>query len=122
MHILRRYNGFSLVEVMVAAIIFSIAVVGIYASLHNVKKQSQDVSDKGLIGALCGQKFLEDRRAAVDMRDWASGGQLAPGTYTSTPDPYCTVNGIAYTITYTIENDATGFARKATVTVTWPDA
>lgn len=70
--------GFSLVEVMVASVIFSIAIVGIYASLSAVRQQTLNISDKSLGAALCAQKFLEDRRAAVDMRDWASaGGKLA---------------------------------------------
>lgn len=111
-------NGFSLVEVMVASVIFSIAVVGIYASLAAVKQQTKDISDKSLGAALCGQQFLESRRAAVDMRDWTTG--LLATTDGFTAGGTCIQNGITYTISYQIANDAAGHSRKATVTVTWP--
>lgn len=128
MQVVRRKNmnlkmnnaGFSLVEVIVASVIFSIAVVGIYASLSSVKEQSQNISEVALGAALCAQQFLESKRAAVDMRDWGSGGQLAvTGSAQNAADCTQTTGATAttYHLTYLI-TDA-GNARKATVTVTW---
>ena len=115
-----KYNsdGFSLIEVMIAAIIFSIAVVGIYASLASVKQQSLNISDKGLGAALCAQQFLEEKRAAVDMRDWNAGGKIAT-TGGPTGGPNCIQNGTTYTLQYQIVS-AGNYARKATVIVSWP--
>ncbi len=110
-------KAFSLVEVVTASVIFSIAIVGIFASLANLKQQSSNVSDKSLRAALCAQQFLEDLRASVDMRDWDTGrlaltGAAAGGSCTDQ-------NGVVYTRTYQIVA-AGAYARKATVTVSWP--
>lgn len=113
------YRGFSLVEVMIASTIFSIAVVGIYASLASVKQQSMDISDKGLGAALCAQQFLENKRAAVDMRDWNAGGQLAITAAVNGNGGTCDQNGTTYTLTYQVVADG-NYARKATVSVSWP--
>lgn len=106
--------GFTLVEVVVAAVIFTIAVTGVFASLASLKKPVV-TNDKALEAAYCGQQFLEGLRAAVDARDWSTG-KLAPAVgVTGSP---CVINGTTYTVTYTIT--AVGNARKATVTVSWP--
>jgi prepilin-type N-terminal cleavage/methylation domain-containing protein len=112
-------KGFSLVEVMVASLIFSIAVIGIYASLATVKEQSLNISDKGLGAALCAQQFLESRRAAVDMRDWNAAGSLLAITGGLQNGAVCNQSGVNYTVQYQIAA-AGGNARKATVIVTWP--
>ena len=112
-----QYSGFTLMEAMVAALVFSIAVAGIFASMAGVQNQKNQISDATVGAALCGQQFLEKKRAAVDGRDWNSGalaitaGQVGAGT--------CSNGGVIYTMNYNISNVTGTSARKGTVTVTW---
>lgn len=112
-------KGFSLVEVMIASLIFSVAVIGIYASLASIKEKSLNITDKGLGAALCAQRFLESRRAAVDMRDWNGAGSLLAVTAGAQNGGVCNQSGVNYTLQYQIAA-AGSHARKATVVVTWP--
>ncbi len=121
--------AFSLMESLIAAVIFTIAVAGVYASIASVKKPVTDI-DKKLSAAKCGQKVLEKLRGSVAYPEWSDGiGPLAIGTYTinalTTPsiadfNPSCV--GIS-TVTYTVTDAGNGpnGARKAVATVIWPD-
>jgi Tfp pilus assembly protein PilV len=112
-----HHNGFTLVEVVVAGLIFAIAVSGVFASIASVQNQSNTGSEESLGAALCGQEFLEGLRAKVDNRDWDSS-QLALTPLVATTA--CTQNGTAYTRQYKVEAVPGSLARKVTVIVTWP--
>ena len=107
-------QGFSLVEAVVAGVIFSIAVVGVFASLAAINP------DRTVGAAQCGQQLLEDLRADVDGRTWDDGNA---NRLTVTPvgqdrvAPPCTQNGLQYNISYNVVN--VGSARQVTVNVTW---
>ena len=110
-------HGFSLVEVMVAGVIFSIAVVGVFSSLAAVKKPIH-TSDKSLDAALCGQQVLEGLRASVDASNWnedSSPLKLKPD-YAPASVGAC----VGYTLEYAV-TDAGNGARKVTLTVAFPD-
>ena len=104
--------GFSLAEVVVAGVIFSIAVAGVFASLAAIKSVP---TDKKLGAALCGQAFMEGLRASVDNADWTTGKLMVQNTTAAN----CVQNGITYSIAYVI-TVAGAASRKAVVTVTWP--
>ncbi len=116
-------GGFTLVEAIVGGVIFTIAVTGVFASLAYIK-QPVVVSDSRLVGANCGDQFLESLRAKVDARDWGAVGTLLElGAHTingaSTPAigtfSQCST---ATSIDYVVTAEASG-ARKVVVTVTW---
>ncbi len=105
-------------EVMVAVLMFSIAVAGVFASISAIQRPEAPPGVR-LGGALCGQQFLQQLRANVDARDWDSGKLKAglPGGPPIVPW-VCTQNGQNYNMTYTITQMANG-NRKVTVTATW---
>ena len=79
----KKHGGFSLVEVVVAAVIFSIAVVGIF-SVFAISRRSSDASERSLLAAYLGRQILEDLRAKVDSRIWDTG---AGGSWDTPGDP-----------------------------------
>lgn len=112
-------KGFSLVEVMVAAVIFTIAVAGVFASLASSRKPTVD-TDTSLRGALCGQQILEKFRAKVDWRDWSSGSLVVSGTpYVLSAAALAALPACSgYGASYVVSNGGNG-ARKVKVTVSW---
>ena len=115
MRIFLNRSAFSLVEAMVAGVIFTITAAGVFASLAAVQKPAV-TNDKSLGAAYCGQKFFESLRANVDVRDWATG-KLKPGGGSVT----CDQNGVTYTVNYTIVDMLpSSTARQARITISWP--
>ncbi len=104
-------KAFSLVEVTVAAVIFSAAMAGVFASLGAIKRPAAQ-TDNSLKAAYCGQQVLQTFRANVDSRDWDEpSSNLAVGDHTidSTTTPSITsfsacgagtgVTSVDYTVT-----------------------
>ena len=115
----KNAHGFSLVEAMVASVIFSIAVVGVFSSLAAIKNPVKN-SDKSLAAAFCGQQVLENLRASVSADTWSQGTsklKIANGM-TVTPLPSACSG---FTVTYDV-TDAGNGARKVQLNVTYPDA
>ena len=113
-----------------AALIFSVAVAGVFASLGNIRK-AVVTDDKSLQATYCGQQVLETLRARVDNRDWAdASSSLAltlPGnnhTIDAASSPPISsftacANSPVTSISYTV-SDAGNGTRKVTATVNWP--
>jgi len=114
--ILRNRKGLSLVEVLIATVLFSIAALGMFSTL-SMMRVSSDVSDKRLGAAYFGRQCLEQLRAKVDQRAFNGidyNNELSLGPHTCPADP----NNI-YTATYIVAEDATTKARKVSLSVTW---
>ena len=111
----KKISGFSLVEAVVAAVIFSITVVGVFASLAAIQQPAAN-SGQSLNAALCGQQVLENLRSKVDARDWDTGGALATGSHTPLTPSQCSSFTFTYDVTAPV---AVNGARKVDLTVTW---
>jgi len=115
----KKDHGFSLVEIVVATIVFAIASVGVYKALV-IAQTTSITSDKEVIAANYGRKLLEDLRAKVDQRTWDAGWYLTcdgawhdwPTAPASGEDAF---NGSAQ---YICTSDLHG-ARKVTINVIW---
>ena len=125
MSIKKNTHSFTLVEVLVAAVIFSIAVAGLF-SVFSITRQTSDASERELQAAYLGRQLLEELRAKVDQRNW---DPTAPdtwylvcdgGTYDWPGIPANPLSGFdaGATVRYTCDNLATG-ARKVTLQITW---
>ena len=101
---------------MVAAVIFSIATVGVFATIGSIRKPASK-TDRSLEAAYIAQQTLESMRNNVDALTWDTG-PLSVGTHNLAD---IVRNGITYSISYTVVEDATSKARKVTVNVNWPD-
>jgi len=111
-----KNKGLSLIEVVISAVLFSIAALGMFSTL-SMMRVSSDVSDKRLGAAYFGKQCLEQLRAKVDQRayngtDYTNELSLGPHNCPGPADP-------VYTGTYTVSEDATTKARKVNLSVTW---
>jgi len=116
MNCVRQNNGLSLIEVLISAVLFSIAALGMFSTL-SMMRVSSDVSDKRLGAAYFGRQCLEQLRAKVDQRAFSGAdytNELSLGVHNCPVDP----NGV-YSATYTVTEDATTKARKVNLSVTW---
>ena len=112
-------KGFTMVEAVVAALIFAAVVVGIFSTTAALKKPAVN-SDKKLTAAYLGKQVLEDLRSKVDQRDWDTGALKVGGPYTLPPIVNPTY-GVTYTVTYTVSAVPGSSARQVDLKVQWPD-
>jgi len=105
---LKKHNAFSMVEALIAAVILSISVVGVMATM-NAQKAPAVESDERVLAALAAKQFLEGLRGKVDASTYATG-DLALGLHEDV------VVG-SYLVDYYVS--AAGNARKVDLNITW---
>ena len=97
-----------MVEALIAAVILSISVVGVLATMSSQKTPSAD-ADKKVLAAMAAKQFLEGLRGSVDATTYSTGS-LSLGLHSN-------VNVGAYRFDYLVT--AAGNARKVDLNVTW---
>ena len=108
-------NGFTIVEVVVAALIFAITVAGAFGAISALRGPAMS-SKEDLTASFIGKQVLEDLRTAVDAETWATG-DLTNGAHTLAN---VTVNGVIFSPSYTVSDDPGGTqAKKVDLTITW---
>ena len=111
-------KGFSLIEVIMAALIFAIATGGLFSTFR-VQREYSNKSERKLQAAYCGRQVLEELRSKIDQRNWDSGNlQEGTRTYTFASAP-CSAFTAAYTVTNVVINSVTTGGRKVTLNVNW---
>lgn len=120
--------AFTLLEVLLAAIIFIISVGGVFATLNYVRQPVLE-KERALTAAIMGKQFLESLRSQISAANLVNGvwqGNFALGTSSFTEnDQQGTQYNISYTVscadgTTTCGNYDTPLA--VNLTVNWPDA
>lgn len=113
-------TGFTLVEVIVATIIFLLAAAGLFATISALGKPSS-VSEREMRAAMIAKSIIHDLRKEVDSDTWNFGNLQAGATYSAPVTPLFSAE-IPYYATYTVEADPLGSrARRVTVNVTWEE-
>ena len=117
----RNHNAFTLVEVLVAAIIFALAATGLFTAF-STQGAASGKSERRLMAVYYGRQLLEDLRNKVDNRTSAwpltcdNATHLWPG---ATPP----ISGMA--ATYSCDTIAAGRpgegSRKVTLNVQWTE-
>ena len=102
-------NGASLVEVLIAALIFTIAATGLFTTFAS-QRETTKRSQRQVQAAYYGRQVLEELRSKVDQRNWDSG-DLQEGVHNLAPSG-------PYSATYTVTTTANG-GRKVDLTITW---
>lgn len=110
-------NGISLVEVIVAAVIFVIAAFGMFSTL-SMMRVSSDATDERLQAAYFGRQILEELRAKVDQRAFCATtgdfiNDLSVGVH-NYPDP-----GGQFTSQYNVTEDPITHVRRVDLTIQW---
>ena len=97
-----------MVEALIAAVILSISVVGVLATMSSQKAPTAD-SDKKVQAAMAAKQFLEGLRSKVDATTYSTGN-LSLGLHSG-------VGLGTYTVDYLVT--AAGNARKVELNITW---
>jgi prepilin-type N-terminal cleavage/methylation domain-containing protein len=114
----KNHTGFSILEVIIATVIFGLVAAGLYASITALRTPVSDTTKK-INAALIAKEELEKLRSEVRAENWVSGGALMPS---ATPYELSPVQrqGVTYYPSYVVQIDPNGSpARKVTMTVTW---
>lgn len=111
-----KNTGFTITEVIIATLIFSLAMAGVFASISQLRQPAVESSQE-VTAAFLGKKILDDLRGDVNQDTWNSGNLVAGTTY----GPYTqTIGGKAYFYSYDVIADPDGTrARQVTLNVTW---
>ena len=97
-----------MVEALIAAVILSISVIGVLATMSSQKTPTVE-SDKKVQAAMAAKQFMESLRSKVDATTYETG-DLALGVHANV------VYG-AYTMDYLVASS--GSARKVDLNVSW---
>lgn len=114
-----KTQAFTITEVIIATIIFSLAMAGVFSSIANLRAPSVESSQE-VTAAFIGKRVLDDLRSSVNAESWndPATGKLLPGTtYPITP---VVVSGKTYNGTYSVSPDPDGTnARQVTLNIMW---
>ena len=103
-----KNTGISLIEVVLAALIFSITSAGLF-STFSAQRIATERSERRLQAVYYARQVLEELRARVDQRNWDSG-DLSIGTHN--------LSSGAFNAAYNVTQDPTGL-RRVDLTVSW---
>ncbi len=116
------HNGFSITEVVVATLIFSLAVAGFFSAV-TMLSQPAEVSNEEVTAAYLGKRILDEMRKSVDAdpSKWNSTdpaqNPLSVGTHAFAN---VVIDGITYSGSYVMAADTEGTSgRKVTLTINW---
>ncbi len=113
-----------MVEVLVAAIIFTIAALGTFASIAAIRKPAA-ISERKLTAAYYGRQILEDLRSKVDARNfnpttrqYNGGTDFSIGSH---PLGTTTIDGTIYTANYNVTSVAGTNLFQVALDITWTE-
>ncbi|NLE65093.1 MAG: hypothetical protein GX606_04165 [Elusimicrobia bacterium] len=110
-------NAFTMIEVIVAAVIVLSTVMVVFATIANTRKPAYD-SDMKLKAAVTGRKVLDELRGRVDKEMWEdAAGAWTEGEHQIVDVLGALPDGITGG-TYTVTNDGVK-GKEVTVTVTY---
>ena len=115
----KKSQGFTMVEVVVAAVIFALTAAGFYATIAALTSPAESASKRVTAAFLAKQK-LEELRTAVNADDWEKThdvGYLLEENYPYSED--VVVDHVTYHIDYTLTPDGNTDGREIDLQVTW---
>lgn len=115
---IKNFVAVSLVEVVVASVIFLLAAAGALGAFSMAQKMST-VSEDEAIAANYGRQLLEDLRAHVDQRTWNSWYLTCDSTWRAWPTTPTGWDAFQGTAHYNCTQDPTTGLRKVNLNVVW---
>jgi len=114
-HCINTKSGFTLVEVVVAVLVFSLSIAGLLSVLANLNRPAAE-SFEEVQAIYAGKEFLENLRQAVDASTWDdSGSALAPAVHTTSAS---SPSGMAFNAVYNVTSDTSG-GRWVDLNINW---
>lgn len=119
-----KKTGFTMVEVVVAAFVFSLAVAGIFATIASLTNPAEE-SKEEVVAAFLGKQIFEGWRDLVDQETWGTAANPISNParidagwailYTNN------IGGTTYTTRYRLDSDSVSGtnAIKVTLNLSW---
>ena len=122
---IRRKNtqtGFTMVEVIISALVFALAAAGIFATVSSLTHPSQE-SQEDVTAAFVGKKIFDNWRSQVSTDNWGSApfNQVDAGWQDFPDSPIETIDGTTYYGEYRVDAVSNTNAIKVTVNICWPN-
>jgi len=111
----RGRQGFTMVEVVVAAVIFALAAAGIFATISAMQQPAVE-SEEEIKAAFMAKRVLDEFRNNVDASLWSDPMWDPAGNPHTLGDVI--IDGITYTPTYDVTDMPDG-SKKVDVTISW---
>lgn len=115
---MKSNQAVSLVEVVVASLIFLLAAAGALGAFSMAQKMST-VSEKEIVAANYGRQLLEDLRANVDQRTWNAWILTCDSTWRAWPTAPSAWDAFQGSVQYNCYQDPSTGLRKVTLSVNW---
>ena len=112
-----KKTGFSIVEVIIATVIFSIVAAGLFATISSLNQPAQE-SQEAVTAVLIAKQILEELYTEVNATTW---DETANKLTVSGPTDLApiVIGGKTYTPTKTVTADPDTSGRYVTLTVSW---
>lgn len=120
LHYLEKKSGFTMVEVVVATMVFTLTIAGLMAAISSLNRpavESFEEVQATYIAKGLAEKLKQDINAELwDETNPTIYGLVQGSTYIIST---VTHNNINYGGTYTVTNDPSGGGRWVNITITW---
>lgn len=114
---MHKENGFSLIEVLVATVIFGLIILGLVSVFVAGKRHVLNARER-MIGAQLGKFFVDPLQMDVRQDNWGQAANIFTAGGSAGPE---TINNTPFTATYGVA-DVTGTdVKRMLTTITWPD-
>ena len=117
-------NAFTMVEIVVATLVFALAIAGLLATIQSLNRPAVE-SFEEVQAAYVARQILEDLRLSIDAETWDNtNSPLKPTTNPVTATVQPETGGIIYNTSYTVEeataeDGITPIGRWVDIKVTW---
>jgi hypothetical protein len=116
---MHKKNGLSLVEIMVASVIFSLVIVGLVSVFTSGNKHVVHIRER-MASAQLGKLFIDPLQAYVRQDTWVLGNELSVDGV-GKPGGSQVINNRTFTETHDVSPVAGTNLRRVISTITWTE-
>ncbi|MBU4252770.1 MAG: type II secretion system GspH family protein [Candidatus Omnitrophica bacterium] len=113
---MRKKNGFSLVEILVASSVFSLVILGLVSVFIAAKGHVIHARER-MVSAVIGKFFIDPLQMDVRQENWDTSIFVLG----KSPDTQI-INNTEFTATYVIADVVDTDLHRVITTITWPDS
>ncbi|MFH1190906.1 MAG: prepilin-type N-terminal cleavage/methylation domain-containing protein [Candidatus Omnitrophota bacterium] len=121
---MRKKNGFSLIEVLVSAVVFSLVMLGMVSVFISAKRFMSHARER-MVSAEIGKFFIDPLQMDVKFENWGQAGNILTSGGSGVPQR---INGVDFSGTHAVTAvpDATPLdpydnLRRVITTISWTE-